>query len=118
AALVLLQRLKACFPTAHGSSSYRLFISTFMIVSKVICDDTYSNKSWSIVREINHMEREMCNYLDWELTVDNPILRQFRGDGSAGFSSGLQGAYPTYSLPMVSKRAAKAAASASATPIP
>jgi hypothetical protein len=43
-----------------------------MIVSKVTCDDTYSNKSWSIVvqgmfilREINRMEREMCNYLDW-----------------------------------------------------
>jgi hypothetical protein len=32
-------------------------------------DDTYSNKSWC--------EREMCNYLDWELTVDDPILSTF-----------------------------------------
>ena len=23
------------------------------------------------------MEREMCNYLDWELTVDDPILTNF-----------------------------------------
>ncbi len=37
-----------------------------MIASKVICDDTYSNKSWSIVsqgmfalREINQTEQEM-----------------------------------------------------------
>ena len=37
--------------------------------SQVICDDTYSNKSWCIVgqsmvtlREINQMEREMCSY--------------------------------------------------------
>ncbi len=76
AALVLLQCLKARFPTAH-----RLFISAFMIPFKVICDDTYSNKSWTIVaqgmftlRKINQMECEMCSYLDWELTVDNPIL--------------------------------------------
>ncbi|KAJ7734392.1 hypothetical protein B0H14DRAFT_3517157 [Mycena olivaceomarginata] len=31
---------------------------------------------------VNQMEREMCNYLDWELTVDNPILRlQGHGPG-------------------------------------
>ncbi|KAJ7921039.1 hypothetical protein B0H13DRAFT_2318796 [Mycena leptocephala] len=40
AALVLLQRLKSRFPTARGSSGHRLFISAFMIASKVICDDT------------------------------------------------------------------------------
>jgi hypothetical protein len=55
-----------------------------MIASKVICDDTYSNKSWGIVaqgmfslREINQMEREMCSYLDWELTVDAKTLKTF-----------------------------------------
>lgn len=123
AALVLLQRLKARFPTARGSSGHRLFISAFMIASKVICDDTYSNKSWSIVaqgmftlREINQMEREMCNYLDWELTVDNPILANFMDMVKRDFRG--QGPYPTYSLQMVSKRAAKAAASTSATPMP
>ena len=51
AALVLLQGLKARFPTARGSSGHRLFISAFMITSKVICNDTYSNKSWSIVAQ-------------------------------------------------------------------
>jgi hypothetical protein len=47
-----------------------------MLASKVIYDDTYSNKSWSIVgqgmfalREINQMEREMCSYLEWQLKV-------------------------------------------------
>ena len=55
-----------------------------MLASKVICDDTYSNKSWSIVtqgmfqlREINQMEREMCQYLEWELNVDPVTLREF-----------------------------------------
>ncbi|KAL0072483.1 hypothetical protein AAF712_000246 [Marasmius tenuissimus] len=124
ASLVLLQRLKARFPTARGSSGHRLFISAFMIASKVICDDTYSNKSWTIVaqgmftlREINQMEREMCNYLDWELTVDNPILSNFEALVKQDFSS-TQGSYPTYSLQMVSKRAIKAASSSTATPIP
>jgi hypothetical protein len=95
-----------------------------MIASKVICDDTYSNKSWSIVaqgmftlREINQMEREMCNYLDWELTVDNPILSNFQIMVKEDFRSS-QGPYPTYPLKFVSKRAAKAAASTSNTPVP
>ena len=55
-----------------------------MIASKVICDTTYNNKAWFIVAqgtfdqcEINQMEREMCLYLDWDLTVDNTILTNF-----------------------------------------
>jgi hypothetical protein len=35
AALVLLQCLKARFPTAQGSSGHRLFISAFMIASRI-----------------------------------------------------------------------------------
>lgn len=95
-----------------------------MIASKVICDDTYSNKSWSIVaqgmfslREINQMEREMCGYLEWELTVDNAILTMFEKKLREDFKS-PEGPYPAYPLAMVSRRAAKAAASTTATPIP
>ncbi|KAF8070746.1 hypothetical protein FPV67DRAFT_1041364 [Lyophyllum atratum] len=107
-----------------GSSGHRLFISAFMIASKVICDDTYSNKSWGIVaqgmfslREINQMEREMCNYLEWELSVDNAILITFEKRLREDFRS-PNGPYPSYPLSMVSRRAARAAASASATPVP
>ncbi|KAG6813515.1 hypothetical protein H0H92_010220 [Tricholoma furcatifolium] len=129
ASLILLQRLKARFPTARGSSGHRLWISAFMIASKVICDDTYSNKSWGIVaqgmfnlREINQMEREMCNYLEWELSVDNAILDNFEKRLREDYAS-PSGPYPTYPLSMVSKRAAKAAAanataSTTTTPIP
>ncbi|KAG1824326.1 uncharacterized protein BJ212DRAFT_1319395 [Suillus subaureus] len=108
AALVLLQRLKARFPTARGSSGHRLFVSAFMLASKVICDDTYSNKSWSIVaqgmfqlREINQMEREMCQYLEWELNVDPVTLREFEDMVKKDFVG--QGPYPTYILPSSSK---------------
>ncbi|KAI5981972.1 hypothetical protein EDD15DRAFT_2405847, partial [Pisolithus albus] len=108
AALVLLQRLKARFPTARGSSSHRLFISAFMLASKVICDDTYSNKSWSIVaqgmfqlREINQMEREMCQYLEWELNVDPSTLSEFEAMVRKDFA-GI-GPFPTYILPSTKK---------------
>ncbi|QRV84112.1 Cyclin, N-terminal domain [Ceratobasidium sp. AG-Ba] len=80
----LLSRLKNRFPAARGSSGHRLYISAFMIASKVICDDTYSNKSWCVVgqgmftlREINQMEREMCGYLEWVLNVKPEDLRDF-----------------------------------------
>lgn len=84
AALLLLQRLKTRFPAARGSSGHRLFISAFMIASKVICDDTYSNQSWCIVgqkmfllKEINQMEREMCGYLEWNLNVSGEEVADF-----------------------------------------
>lgn len=84
ASLMLLQRLKTRFPAARGSSGHRLFISAFMIASKVICDDTYSNQSWCIVgqkmfqlKEINQMEREMCGYLEWNLNVAGDEVAEF-----------------------------------------
>jgi hypothetical protein len=122
ASLILLQRLKARFPSARGSSGHRLFISAFMISSKVMCDDTYSNKSWSVVaqgmfnlREINQMEREMCNYLEWELTAANPMLSSFETAVKRDFRE-QKPAYPTYPTSFVSKRAARAEASTSNTP--
>ncbi|KAG1895613.1 uncharacterized protein F5891DRAFT_932176, partial [Suillus fuscotomentosus] len=55
-------------------STNHLFISAFiMLTSKVICDNTYSNKSWSIVaqgmfqlREINQVRRQ---YLDYRMRI-------------------------------------------------
>jgi hypothetical protein len=125
AALVLLQRLKARFPSARGSSGHRLFISAYMISSKVMCDDTYSNKSWCIVaqgmftlREVNQMEREMCTYLDWELTVDDPILSNFENAVKTDFREDKEKrSYPNYPTTFVSKRAARAEASTSNTPV-
>ncbi|KAH9942195.1 uncharacterized protein BXZ73DRAFT_97614 [Epithele typhae] len=104
AALYLLQRMKARFPAARGSSGHRLFITIFMIASKVICDDTYSNKSWSIVgrgmfalREINQMEREMCSYLEWQLNIEPSALKEFEHKVRRDFKG--FGPYPTYVLP-------------------
>ena len=104
AALYFLRRLKARFPAARGSSGHRLFISAFMLASKVICDDTYSNKSWSIVgqgmfalREISQMEREMCSYLEWQLNVESSALKEFEQKVTRGFKG--PGPYPSYLMP-------------------
>jgi hypothetical protein len=84
ATLYLLQRLKARFPAPKGSFGHRLFISAFMLASKIICNDTYSNKSWCIMgqgmlalREINQMEQEMCFSLEWQL-MGPSTLRNFQ----------------------------------------
>jgi hypothetical protein len=45
------EHLKVWFSTAQESSGHSLFISAFMIVLKVICDDTYSNESCPIVAQ-------------------------------------------------------------------
>ena len=83
-ALLLLKRLKTRYPVARGSSGHRLFIAAFMLASKMLCDDSYSNKSWTIVgqglftlTEINQMERELLSYLDLHLDVAPDELEQF-----------------------------------------
>ena len=69
--------LRAGIPNQHTNPTHlkfihaesNLFKSAFMLASKIIFDDIYSNKSLCIVgqgmfalREINQMEREMCFY--------------------------------------------------------
>ncbi|KAK0553188.1 hypothetical protein OC845_001324 [Tilletia horrida] len=83
-ALYLLKRLKSRYPGARGSSGHRLFISALMLASKSTCDDTYSNKSWTIVgqglftlREVNQMERELFSYLGYRVNVANEPLQHF-----------------------------------------
>jgi hypothetical protein len=86
-----------------------------MIESKVICDDTYSNKSWSIVaqgmstQEINQMEREVCSYLDWEVTVDSSIRRfsYARSLSNVFFPDGVEEGAHLFPLSLVDSRVAE-----------
>jgi hypothetical protein len=105
ATLYLLQCLKARFPAAKGFLSPRLFISAFMLALKIICDDTYSNKSWCIVsqgmfalRKINQMEREMCSYLEWQLNIDPTMLCYFQSEVQLDFAG--PGSYSAMVLPL------------------
>lgn len=89
-----------------------------MIASKVVCDDTYSNKSWAVVgqgmfqlKEINQMEREMCGYLEWQLNVDYIQLEEFTDDVSDRFGNGT---LPTSSKSSTSTSSASKSAVAGA----
>src|ERR1700761_9287212 len=42
--LFLLFRLKSRYPAASCAFGHRLLLTSYMLSSKVICDDTYSNK--------------------------------------------------------------------------
>ncbi len=97
--------------SAKGSLSFRsrLVSEHCPFFSKVMFDDTYSNKSWCIVVQgmymlgkINQMEKE-------ELTVDHPILPLFR-------SKETKSSYSNYPTVLVSRRALCAVASQSNTP--
>jgi hypothetical protein len=69
-----------------------------MIASKVVCDDTYSNKSWCVVgqgmfslKEINQMEREMCSYLEWKLNFEPAELAAFESKVRREFATTRSG---------------------------
>ena len=51
--------------------------------------------------EINQMEREICQYLEWELNVDPVMLREFEDIIRKDFVG--PGPYPTYILPSTKK---------------
>ena len=66
-----------------------------MVVSKLMCDDILSNKSWRIVaqeifqlREINHMERLFGEYLEWKLHIVPSDLLQFAEAVKETFGNG------------------------------
>jgi len=74
-----------------------------------MCDDTYSNKSWTIVgqgvfslSELNRMEREMCGIVKWQLNVCNSVLQNFEAALKGDFFEGMA-RYPTYSSSLVSR---------------
>lgn len=84
AAIFLLRRLRTRYPSSKNWSRHRLFMSALMIASKVMCDNTYSNKSWAIIgqslftlQDLNRMEREMLHLLQWRIHLDSFQLYEF-----------------------------------------
>ncbi|KAF7794696.1 hypothetical protein EIP86_005834 [Pleurotus ostreatoroseus] len=61
----------------HAGSEYRVAIAALMMANKFVDDNTYTNKTWSDVsgialEEINRMEREFLQGIDFDLYVDEP----------------------------------------------
>ncbi|KAI1791235.1 hypothetical protein LXA43DRAFT_1142920 [Ganoderma leucocontextum] len=105
AALYLLQRLRTRCPGSNGASGHRVFITVFMVASKVVLDGTYSNKAWSAaaqdmfpLKDLNQMEREVLRLLEWRLKIDPIELVEFSAKVQRDFKG--PGPYPrTYVVP-------------------
>ncbi|RDB24434.1 PHO85 cyclin-1 [Hypsizygus marmoreus] len=85
-ALILLNRLKERYPNANSPTGHQFIVPALMISAKFWDDhDVYSNRAWTVIaqqsatrREINLMEREMCQYLDWDFNMNMGLIRSFR----------------------------------------
>ena len=71
-------RAKAC--TTH----HRLFLTAFLLSTKILCDRPFSNSSFSklavgicTLPELNQAERELCRYLDWRINPAPAALAAF-----------------------------------------
>lgn len=126
AALFLLAKLKKLYPAAKGTptSPHRLFISSLMLSSKVcffhslfsisattllknfsiqmLMDDTYSNKSWTIVTqdmfkldEVNRMERELFGFLNKNVYVGLQELTEWCQEWCVDDHQGVQAPEPS-----------------------
>lgn len=110
AALLLLHRFKTHYPKANGESGRQLFISAMMIAAKVLNDTTFANRAWVTIsqnqfshRLINQMEREMCRYMDYKLTIFEDVLYKFEKAVKRDFSEDRE-SYSSYSSEIFSKR--------------
>lgn len=124
AALLLLHRLKTHYPKANGESGRQLFISAMIIAAKVLNDTTFANTAWVTIsqnqfshRLINQMEREMCRYMDYKLTIFWRVLYDFEEVVKRDFGEDRE-SYPSYSPEMFSKRKARQGWSAPANMVP
>ncbi|KIK02616.1 hypothetical protein K443DRAFT_677462 [Laccaria amethystina LaAM-08-1] len=124
AALLLLHRFKTQYPKANGESGRQLFISAMMIAAKVLNDATFANRAWVTIaqnqfshRLINQMEREMCRYMDYKLTIFGEVLREFEEAVKRNFSEDRE-SYSSYSPEMFSTRKTSQAWSAPVNVVP
>ena len=72
-----------------------------MITSKVTCDESYSNKSRSIVGQGMIQLRKLWKYLNWELDIEPGSLKELEVMVRRDFA--VPGPYATYVLQTISK---------------
>ena len=78
--LFLLSRLKMRYPAASCAFGHRLFLTSYMLSSKIICNDAYLNKVSASHKKIAHTTMNSILNLVLMLlpsapvTVDPPVL--------------------------------------------
>lgn len=82
--LVYLARLKTILPSnVYGlkTTRHRIFLGCLILAAKTLNDSSPINKHWAAytdgllsISEVNTLERELLEYLDWDLTMTNNDL--------------------------------------------
>ncbi|CEP22455.1 PCL2 [Cyberlindnera jadinii] len=82
--LVYLARLKAILPSnVYGieTTRHRIFLGCLILTAKSLNDSSPINKHWTAytdgllqIEEVNTIERELLEYLNWDLTITNDDL--------------------------------------------
>jgi G1/S-specific cyclin PLC2 len=82
--LVYLARLKTILPSnVYGieTTRHRIFLGCLILAAKSLNDSSPINKHWAAytdgllsIPEVNTIERELLEYLDWDLTITNEDL--------------------------------------------
>ena len=93
-------------------SGHRLFLTAYMVASKMFSDINFSNKTcWLQIsqgmfslQEINQMVREMCRHLGFEFNIDPWALAEFENTLRRSFGKNVQpnghmAQIPGYPLP-------------------
>src|SRR5258708_31834252 len=82
AAVLLLHHLHGVSPL-EGWTRHQLFLVTIIIAAKFLCEypSLPRNGWWSIglfeAKELNRMEAEFCQHLDWRVVISGPELESF-----------------------------------------
>src|SRR5258708_1144573 len=86
AAALLLHRLRGV-SLLEGWTGQQLFLVTVIVTAKFLCEypSPPRNGWWSIslfeVKELNRMEAEFCQHLDWHIAISGPELESFSAFG-------------------------------------
>lgn len=85
-ALVLLNRMKERYPRCYSPSGHRLFLPALMVSWKQFNGDfSMLQDVWVKIgqsafpkRELNQMERQLCEHLDWDFSMSKTLLDNFQ----------------------------------------
>ena len=86
-AVVLLLHCLCGISLLKGWMGQQLFLVAIIVMVKFLCEypPLPRNGWWSIglfeVKELNHMEAEFCQYLDWCVAISGPELESFLAFG-------------------------------------
>lgn len=126
--LVYLTRLRSILPAnSYGieTTRHRVFLGCLILAAKNLNDSSPLNKHWSqytdgllTIKEVHTIERELLNYLNWELRITNTDLINCFAPFLQPIKEKLRKESKPYIQPLQSSKSYTSIGSSSATSIP